>query len=333
MALKASDELRHPHDPSDFNWRESLYFNFNDPVSGIGGWLYLWVVPNKPQPSGMLVSFYKGPWPEPSIMDEAATRPGHIIVDGDRWLYCVKHDVDYLMDDDFDDVELNGLKFKRLEPLKHYALSFADDAGNGFEIDARFMVEPYDYGDGANASPPWIAANRYHRSWQAKGTLRINGATYPIDCTGDSDHSWGKRDMDVFGATLFKMWSFQTADGRTSLSAVQIEDGDQQIDLGFLHRDGQVGSITRIDSSASYDAHGVQEKVDLTVTDALGRTVHGTLAQMTSYLGLGGPTRKSWGYEGVGDYEVDGLGTVPGLVSYFWPMKLTPAQLHAGGTG
>jgi hypothetical protein len=237
------------------------------------------------------------------------------------------------MVDDCDDVTLNGRTFKRLEPLKRYDLRFADDAGNGFEIDAQFMVDPYDYGDGVNASPPWIAANRYHRSWKAKGTLRINGATYPIECTGDSDHSWGKRDMDVFGATQFKMWSFQTTDGKTSLSAVQIEDGERQIDLGFLHKDGQVGSISRIESSAKHDENGVQEQVELTVTDALGRSVHGTCARMNSYLGLGGPTRKSWGYEGVGDYQIDGLGTVPGLVSYFWPMALTPAQLHAGKTG
>lgn len=333
MALKASDELRHPYDTNDFNWRESLYFNFNDPVSGIGGWLYLWVVPNKPQPSGMLVSFYKGRWPEPSIMDEAATMPGHIIVDGDRWLYCFKQDVPHLIDDDFDDVELGGMKFRRVEPLKHYELSYKDDAGNSFEIDAKFLVEPYDYGTGVNASPGWIAANRYHRSWKADGKLTINGQTYPIDCLGDSDHSWGTRDMDVFGANLFKMWSFQTPDGETSISAVQLESNGAQVDLGFLHMDGKVGSIAKIDSHARYDNDGVQQDIELTVTDDLGRTLRGTFGQMYSFLGLGGPARKSWGYEGVGTFEVEGIGPVPGLASYFWPNAVTPAQLHAGDYG
>ncbi len=331
MVLKASDELRHPYGDA-YNWRESVYFNFNDPVSGIGGWLYLWVVPNKEKPSGMLVSFYKGRWPEPSIMDKAMEQPGHLLVDGDRWLYCFKNDVDYLLDDDFDDVELCGLKLKRVDPLKRYDLSFKDDAGNGFEIDCRFMVEPYDYGDGVNPSPPWVAANRYHRSWHAKGDLRIGGKSYPIDCTGDSDHSWGLRDMDVFGANLFKMWSFQTADGQLSLSAVQIEEGDKQIDLGFLHRDGQVGSISRIDSTARYDADGAQEGIDLTVTDALGRSISASFDRMHAFLGLGGPPRVSWGYEGVGDFQVDGVGVVPGLVSYFWPDRFTRKMLHDGKT-
>ena len=331
MVLKAADELRHPHD-ADYNWRESLYFNFNDPVSGIGGWLYLWVVPNKEKPSGMLVSFYKGRWPEPSIMDKIAKEPGHLRVDGDRWLYCFKQDVDHLISADFDDVELGGMRFRRIEPLKHYQLSFADDAGNSFDIDARFMVHPYDYGDGANASPAWVAANRYHRSWWAKGSLRIGGRTYPIDCTGDSDHSWGTRDMEVFGAHLFKMWSFQTKDGTLSLSAVQLEGDDgAQIDLGFLHKDGKGGSITRIESTARYDVDGAQEDIELKVTDALGRSVEATFGRMESFLGLGGPPRTSWGYEGIGDFEVSSVGIVPGLVSYVWPGRITRQQLHAGG--
>ena len=42
MVLEASDELRHPHDPDDFFWRESVYFNFADAANGLGGWIYLW---------------------------------------------------------------------------------------------------------------------------------------------------------------------------------------------------------------------------------------------------------------------------------------------------
>ena len=114
--LQASDELRHAHG-ADFNWRESVYFNFNDPVGGIGGWIYLWVTPNKPAPSGMLVSFYKGRWPEYSGLDDAMRSPGHRLVDGERWLYCFKRDVDFLITDDFDDVSLCGLRLRRLAPL------------------------------------------------------------------------------------------------------------------------------------------------------------------------------------------------------------------------
>ncbi|MBN9571747.1 MAG: hypothetical protein J0H30_12055, partial [Alphaproteobacteria bacterium] len=36
------------------------------------------------------------------------------------------------IDADFDNVELSGLRFRRLEPLKRQHLSFDDGAGNGF---------------------------------------------------------------------------------------------------------------------------------------------------------------------------------------------------------
>lgn len=332
MVLKASDELRHPEFLNDdYHWRESLYFNFNDAANKIGGWLYLWVVPNQPKPSGMLVSFYHGGWPDLTVNDKAMDAPGHRLVSGDRWIYCYKKDVDYLIDADFDNVELCGMKFRRLEELKHQKLSFDDGEGNGFDLDARFMMSPYDYADGVHATPPWMAANRYHRSWWAKGTLRIGGREYDVSCTGDSDHSWGQRHNIEFGKNLFKMWSFQTADGNLSISVLKqgIDENDTQVALGFVTKDGRVAAASTVETTASYDKNGVQQGVELIVTDILGRVVRARMPKMHSYIGSGSRDR-FWGYEGVGDYIVEGMGTVPGLISYFWPPRVTPEALHAG---
>jgi hypothetical protein len=332
MVLKASDELRHPEFMNDdYHWRESLYFNFNDAANKIGGWLYLWVVPNQPKPSGMLVSFYHGAWPDLKVNDKAMASPGHRIVAGDRWIYCFKQDVDHLIDANFDDVELCGMKFRRLEPLKQQKLTFDDGEGNGFDLDARFMMHPYDYADGVHPTPPWMAANRYHRSWWVKGTLRIGGKEHPVSCTGDSDHSWGQRHSIEFCKNLFKMWSFQTSDGSLSISVLKqgIDERDTQIALGYVTRDGKTAAAAEVETSASYDENGVQQGVDLTVTDELGRTIRAQMPKMHSYIGSGTP-ETFWGYEGVGDYIVEGVGTVPGLISYFWPPRVTPQALHAG---
>jgi len=326
MVLKAADELRHPHN-DDYYWRESLYFNFNDSTNQIGGWLYLWVVPNQPKPSGMLCAFYHGAWPDLEINDKAMDAPGHLLSDGGRWAYCFKNDVDFLMDADFDDAELCGLHVKRVEPLKEYALSFKDDAGAGFEFDSKFMTPPYDYADGVNPTPAFIAANRYHRPHWIKGKLTIGGKTYDVDCTGDSDHSWGQRHTVNFGANLFKMWSFQTPDGKLSISVLKQGIDGTEIALGYVVVDGKMASAAKVETSAEYDAYGAQQNVTLAVTDELGRTVRSTFAKMHSFIGTG---TTFWGYEGVGDYEVEGYGTVRGLISYFWPDRLTPADLHAG---
>jgi hypothetical protein len=326
MVLKAFDELRHPYNDDPY-WRESLYFNFNDPVNKIGGWIYLWVVPNQPAPSGMLVSFYHDRWPDLMINEKAMEAPGHRLEDATRWIYCFKRDVDFLLDADFDDVELCGLRVRRIAPLERYAVSFDDGEGASFDLDFRFMVPPYDYADGLNPTPPWIAANRYHRSHWVKGELRVSGQTLAIDCTGDSDHSWGQRDMRAFGANLFKMWSFQTSDGRLSISILKQGVDGKEIALGFVAIDGSVASAATVETHARYDANGVQHDVDLVVTDELGREVRARFGQMHSFLGSGS---HFWGYEGVGDYEVEGFGTVPGLISYFWPERITAAELHAG---
>lgn len=326
MVLRAQDELRHPKN-DDYYFRESLYFNFNDPTNEIGAWFYYWVTPNKESPAGMLVSLYHGRWTDLKINDHAMSASGHLLTSENAWVYCFKKDVDFQLETDFDDTELCGLHLRRVEPLKHYKIKFSDGEGNIADLDVNFMMEPYDYADGVNPTPSWVAANRYHRSHWTKGQLKIAGKTYNIDCTGDSDHSWGQRHMGVFVENLFKMWSFQSADGRTSISAIQQGPEGKEFALGFVVLDGKVSSVATVEHTSRYDENGVQENVDLKVIDALGRVVNAKFKKMHSHIASGD---NFWGYEGVGDYEVEGFGVLPGLISYFWPKQITAGDLHAG---
>jgi hypothetical protein len=97
MVLKAPDELRHEWD-NDPLWRESWYYNFSDPQNEIGAWLYLWVVPNQPLKSGMLVCFYHGVATDFDSTEAAWKSPGHLLRGAnDSWVYCYKRDVAELM--------------------------------------------------------------------------------------------------------------------------------------------------------------------------------------------------------------------------------------------
>lgn len=329
MVLAASDELRHPHNEL-FNWRESLYFNFADAANGLGGWVYLWVVPNKPRKSGMLVSFYKGVLDRRDINDLAFKSPGHrySAPNGD-WVYCFKRDVDPLIDADFDDVELCGLHLVRTEPLKSYRISFKDDAGTAIDLEGEFTIPPYDYADGLHATPSWVAQNRYHRTWRVQGTLNIAGRTYEVRTTGDSDHSWGNRDMQIFSQHTFKMWSFQTPDARRSVSVIEQGKG---LYLGFVAIDGDVRSARSIRQAARYSATGVQRNIQVQIEDAGGRTVRARMDEMFSAIGHGEPFGL-WGFEGVGRYEVEDWGTCTGVASYFWPPEIEARSLHEGNPG
>ena len=143
------------------------------------------------------------------------------------------------------------------------------------------------------------------------------------------DHSWGQRHNIEFAKNLFKMWSFQTSDGSLSISVLKQGVGDKEVALGFVTRDGKVAAAATVETSAHYDANGVQSDVTLVVVDEIGREVRATMSKMHSYLGSG--SRQSfWGYEGVGDYVVEGVGVVPGLISYFWPARVTNQDLQAG---
>ena len=323
MVLEASDELRHPHDDL-FNWRESLYFNFADPANGLGGWIYLWVVPNKPLKSGMLVSIYKGITDRRDANDLALQAPGHRhFGPGGSWVYCFKQDVAPLITANFDDVELCGLHLQRTRPLKGYSIQFADDSGNTIALDGEFTMHPYDYADGAHPTPPWVARNRYHRSWRVRGQLSIGSETFQVATTGDSDHSWGNRDMQIFSTHTFKMWSFQTSDARRSVSV--IEQGSD-LYLGFVDMDNDVRSVQSIRHTARYSETGVQRDITVEIVDTAGRVVRARMPGMFSAIGHGEPYGL-WGFEGVGRYEVDGWGSCTGVASYFWPPTVDPRAL------
>ncbi len=119
--LGPQDELRHPWD-DDHHWRESLYFNFADPESEIGAWVYLWVLPNQPLKSGMLVSFYHGLSARLDGNEAAMASPGHLLEEAGGWVYCYKQDVPSLIAQDFDDVELCGLRLRREAPLERHVV-------------------------------------------------------------------------------------------------------------------------------------------------------------------------------------------------------------------
>jgi len=327
MVLAASDELRHPHDQR-FTWRESLYFNFADPRNGLGGWIYLWLVPNKPLKSGMLVSVYKGVTDRLSANDLAFNAPAHRYHgDRDNWVYCYKRDVAELIDADFDDVELCGLRVVRRSPLERYDISFSDGAGTSLDLAGQFAMAPYDYADGPHATPPWVATNRYHRSWKVKGEIVIADQRFDVDATGDSDHSWGNRDMEEFSKHTFKMWSFQTDDARRSVSVIEQGRG---LYLGFVDVDGDVRGVQSITHSTRYTQTGVQQDVEVTITDVAGRVVSARMPELFSVIGHGEP-EGLWGFEGVGTYEVRDWGRCTGVASFFWPPGTTPAQLRVLG--
>jgi hypothetical protein len=125
------------------------------------------------------------------------------------------------------------------------------------------------------------------------------------------------------------MWSFQSADGGVAVSVMSQGTNDGPLALGHVALNGTTHSVRTIRSNARYDDNGVQSNIELTAEDASGRVVVARCPQMHSYIGWRvGANGEFWGYEGVGAFDIDGYGRVPGAASYFWPGRLSGADLR-----
>lgn len=330
MVLAASDELRHTWD-DDPLWRESWYFNFSDPTNEIGAWLYLWVVPNQPLKSGMLVSLYHGVPTDGNSNEQAWESPGHVLRGpSGSWVYCYRQDVSELIEEDVDDVSLCGLTMKRLEPLKRYRLAF-DDPGNAeLELDCAFMTRPWDFADNVHPTPPWLASNRYHRGWKARGTLKIGADSFTIDTTGDSDHSWGTRDGNAMGANNLKTYALQSHDGGLSVKAQMLGEPEKELARGYIALGTDMQAVRSIKETSQYTDKGQMHDIRLVVEDVTGRSIEAHMDAMFAAVSGGGP---SGGYEGAGSWEVDNWGTCAGLASCWWASGITREMLHKGQAG
>jgi hypothetical protein len=330
MVLDASDELRHEWD-DDPLWRESWYFNMSDPANEIGMWLYLWVLPNQPDKTGMLVSLYHGVATDEDSNAKAWASPGHLFKgDGGSWVYCYRENVADLTEQDVDDIEVGGMRWKRLTPLARYRLAFEDGGNASFEFDCEFMTRPWDFADNVHPTPPWLAKNRYHRGWKANGTITIGERTYDIHTTGDSDHSWGTRDGTVFGRNNLKTYALQTPDGGLSVKAQLLGDPGREVPRGYIAVGTDMRAVTSIDERSQYRETGEMHDIILRVEDATGRVVQARMDSMYAALSGGGT---SVGYEGAGLWDVGSWGPCAGLASCWWSVGTTREQLHAGLAG
>jgi hypothetical protein len=330
MVLKADDELRHEWD-QDPLWRESWYFNFSDAANQLGGWLYLWVVPNQALKSGMLVSFYHGVAAHHDSTEVAWKAPGHRYEGADgSWVYCYKQDVPELMPHDLDDAQLCGLSMKRLEPLKRYQLGFEDGSNAHMELSCEFMTRPWDFADNIHPTPRWLAKNRYHRGWKARGELVIGGTSYRINTSGDSDHSWGTRDMGIFDQNSLKTYALQTPDGRLSVKAQMLGEPGRELPRGYIALGEDMHAVSSIQEQSRYDENGLMQDISLQVKDVTGRTVQAHMPKLYGAVAGPGP---NVGYEGAGLWNVAHWGECPGIASCWFATGITRDQLHRGLAG
>jgi hypothetical protein len=248
MVLRADDELRHPHTDLP-EWRESQWWCFDMPEHEIGGAIYYAYTPNTPKPSARLIAYVTKGWNR----------------ERNKVLYTFEQDFP-IPEDEWDDLRVGNIAhFKRIEPLKRWHLSFHDGKRFDLEVDVDLFAGSWHWIDNLYETPKFLAGDRYHRPYAAQGEMRLDGKTYKVNMTGDSDHSWGPRRW----GPLYKSKYVAGQCGRDwAISMIEIAGVDGSVlPYGFVWDGRRMTPISTFEIAADYDAGGLHTAVLMNIVD------------------------------------------------------------------
>jgi len=246
--------------PGDDPWQtETCWFSFNVPERNMAGWLYAWVRPNMANCGGGVFVYDAsgtGSWEQPYY----------------QYQYCQPLPAER----DLRDFQFpNNYAVKMIEPLKRYALRYADREHIKVELEFNAICAPHAFPQG---EPPFQANSHFDQPGRVTGTLVLRGETISVDCLAVRDRSWGTR-MDHRGNRLgytFGTLSEQEGFCVFLLPSKADSSGAEPIHHGYLLRDGLKTTIKRGKRTVVRDANNYITSMCIEAEDDAGRTLNVT---------------------------------------------------------
>jgi hypothetical protein len=279
--LEPSAEFPH-RQGTEKEWSESLYFNFTDPRSGIGGYTRIGVLPNQDSDIGVMMLFAGG-----------------------KRLMVTSQDGRAVTADGFN---VGTLSYERVEPLKSWRLTFAGEMGDLADSRDLTRVDPgsiprrpvevellwqgmapaFNF---KNAEPAAVAemlvsagtklsdlrsvskvgSEHYEQAGKVTGRITIDGEELEFAGSGHRDHSWGVRDWSAPRAWTWLSCQF-AGELAFNLSRVAIESVDMF--NGFLCHGGRNYPVRRAELSTEFEDDGrTQRSLRFTFEDTSGKTI------------------------------------------------------------
>lgn len=297
MVIRADDELRHPSTDLP-EWRESMWYCFDVPGHKLGGAIYYAHTPNTEKPSAKLIVYIARGWNrEPNQLAYHFEREFPISAA------------------DWDDLDVGGFaRFKRLEPLKRWQVSFHDGERFSIDLDVDLYAGNWHWIDNPYETPRFLAGDRYHRPFAARGEMVLHGERLALDITGDSDHSWGPRRW----GPLYKSKYIAFQCGRDwAMSAIEIANADGSVTPhGFVWDGRKMSAISKMEVTADYDTDGLHRSVVMNIVDNEQR-----LTRVEGESFCSGPTEvgEVWNNDCYCNFKVNGgehQGS--GILSFYW---------------
>ncbi len=298
MVIQANDELRHPH-TDHRQWRESMWFCFQDPEQQIGSAIYYSYRPNADPPSASF-SVY--------VARGIAAQPN-------APLYHLEFDLP-IPDEDWDDLHVGDVAhYRRLDDLNRWAISIRDGDRFNADIEASFYAGAWHYADNLHETPRYLAADRYHRPWQATGEMTLDGERLAIDTTGDSDHSWGPRRWRPLFKSKYIAGQCGTDFAFQIMSALSADGG--VVPYGFVWDGRRMSPITGLEITPTYGADdGVQTAIVMNIVDDESRL---TRVEGTTFCTYPGDFGQVWNNDCYAGFDVNhGQHTGSGILSFYW---------------
>ena len=217
MTVSGGDERIHNvEDPSE-HWSDSLYFNLWDPASDVFLLTRIAVLPNRP-----------------------GATAGAVLWRGEHPVYGYGRDVDEVPLGDWDDMRIEGLRYRMERALETWELELEDGA-NGFDLRFEGFTGAIDYADNAQPLPKPVAWGHYEQTCRVTGRIVVNDEEIRIDGVGQRDHSWGFRDWGGVREWHWITGFFEThgGEGSRSFNIFHVVQSDGTVTAnGFVHDGG-----------------------------------------------------------------------------------------------
>lgn len=245
-ATEKDDRFHAPPQP-DPTWGETAWFGFAAPERGLAGTLY-----------PLFRSHFGVCALGVAVWDASAYEPWRARYARRLWHVPIPTG-------DLDDLAIEGLSIRCVEPLRSYRVTYRDGDRISLDLAYRGLIPIH---------APLVAPERGHldQPCHVTGSLRLGDEHIAIDCFEMRDRSWGPRD-DLRRTRATYSYGVAGAD-ECFLSATMEIGGVERVVTGFLIREGEkhdlVGGAREV---LDRNADGFPERVRIEATDAAGRTL------------------------------------------------------------
>jgi hypothetical protein len=289
------------HRLSDRWWEtETCWFSWHVPERKMGGWTYCQVRPNARLCNG-------GAW----VWDDTGSYPWELRYQANY------QGLELPAERDLRDFEFpNGVHVKCLEPLRRYAIAYADEGELELRLEFEAIMPPNPHPEGV---PPFVKGVHFDQAGRVTGEMILRGEKIDVDCLAVRDRSWGPRpqgrprkrrtrDAETATGTGGVGYSFGTASPDAAFLVYSLPSpSDDRVTCGYLIRGGTYAHVLEGKREVEVDPRtGWPTRIRIEATDETGRSfVAIGEALSRHWKGHGGDTLMHWRWDDVEGYGED----------------------------